>query len=316
MSALPYHMLENKNITVSFNDGYFNHSENLRILSVLLGSLNIVANGCFLILLIISRKSVNWKRYALVANLTVSDFLVNLLFVSLVFTRRSNTIKSILRNLMTFTFKVNLLSYFGTIVIQYFAVKQPLQYKTVLNLYKIKICVCVIWCFVFMYIVLIALLSNTIEAFNIVCSIFDLTFQGLITLLNTVFYLYIVYISLKKKRQKLDSAAVKQLNKKIAVRNNLRSNFYPNIDETRTFVKECKFLITIGISLLIYWICMLPLWIYWVAMEIINEPYYFSVTIWKQRWLLIWFSRCFFDPLLYIYREPKLIKKFKSLIVC
>lgn len=308
-------MIYSQNNSFSFNETSVDYPEKLRTWAISLGSLNILANGLFLLLLYISRKYINWKRYAIVTNLTVSDFILNLLYVTMVLFWWSNIFRSVFRNLMVFTFIVNMLSYTGTIFIQYYAVKQPIRYMTVLNMSKIKLSIALIWIVVFFYVIVTQSISYNTEVLSIIVSISELILQGMVMCLNTALYVYVLYISKKQKCQRMYSPKERQLPRDMELRKNMRSEFRSNISyEANTFVKEYKFLVTIGISLLIYWITMLPLWIYWTGLEIGNKRFYFTLSAWKQSMILIWFLRCFFDPLLYIYREPKLLQNLKRLL--
>lgn len=311
-------MWQNQNVSLSFlvNGTCFYDSANFPICvsTVILSSFNVFVNAIFLVLLFMSRRHISWKRYAHITNLTVSDLFVNCLFVGHLLFRRSLVTKFILHKLLGLGMRVNSFSYFASIFIQYYAVKQPLQYRTVVNMYKIKLSIGLIWCFTLIY-VAVSVVTTYYSSSYLILSISDLLLQGIFAFLNTILYVYVVYISNNQKRLKMRSVKTGKWSADVGIRKNLPPEYQLIISETRSFMKGYKFLITVGLGLIIYWLTALPLWFYWIIVEVSNRRIYFILTQTKQYVILIWISRCFFDPLLYIYREPKLIQNIKRLLL-
>lgn len=311
-------MLDDQNVSYFlYNETCFWNSQLLPIClwSFILGTINISTNGLFLILLFISRKQVNSKRYAHVTNLTVSDFLSNLILIGHTIFGRSLLSKRNLKRALVYAMTVNIYSYFMSIFIQYYAIKRPLQYKTKLTLSKIKLSICFIWIFVSLYFVLKVQVLLRFETYSIFISYTDLVINLTIGLLNTIFYSYLVYISHRKKCEKTGSIEKRSHMENILIRKNFSTSLEakPIIDQSRFIIKEYQFVITIGISLIVYWITTLPIYIYWLITEINDIRFYFLDNNTKLIVLLIWYTRCFFDPLLHMYREPKFIRTFKNI---
>lgn len=315
-------MLESRNLTYKataiLNATCFFSTESLPIClsSLFLGSFNILINGWFLVLLYLSRRDTNWKRYAYVTNLAVSDFITNLILVGLIVFGRSFWSKTILKHALVGVMKVSLLSYVSSIFIQYYAVNKPLQYKAYTTMRKIKFSICFIWCIVILYdVIKISCLFNFWIS-NFIFSLIDPFFQGLLVLLNSLFYVFLVYISHRQKCDKTSKVGKKIRLENVGLRRNIkRTRCHPNTDETKFDIKEYYFVITIGLSLLIYWITTLPVWIYWVMLEITETSFYLHENSRRPLLFLVWLTRCFFDPLLHISRERKFVRSFKKIFI-
>lgn len=306
--------MNNINVTIEYNrslcanETYFVCIESLSvyICAFILGTLNVFTNGFFFILLFISRKNLNWKRYAHVANLTVSDFVLNLVLIGFTFFCKTSMNRYMFKHLMIWAAKLNLFSYCSSICIQCYAARLPLLYKTYLNIHKMKLSIAIIWCISLLYALLKICLYFSSVTYNFVFSIYDVVVQGFLACFNTVSYLYLFYISKQQVCEKLCPS------ENIGLRKNFK-RLKCNTVERNVAVKEYNFVITIGITMLIYWITTLPFWIYLIVIEVTVTSYYLIDNTTQQFLLLIFLSRCVFDPLLHMYREPKFLRNFKRL---
>lgn len=287
-------------------DFLFSVSKSILLLKLFVALINIVLNIFFIILMKINFKNLKWKRYAFVANLALADTTMGVILFSLVLMTllKVDPIVILVMEIAVVTsIGMDILSYSGLLWIQYHAVKRPLHYQTILSTSKIKFVLYTVWVVMILYGIMRIYILVIKAWMHQYINIFQIAFLMATFLINTFLYIHILKVAIKQKHE--NCKALFDNGNEVG----LRKNTSFNNSTTKTWSEQYHFVITTGFSLILYWITVLPLWISWIIALVTKAALVdFVLRPSFQIAMLIWYCRSIFDPLIHLWREPKMIK--------
>lgn len=280
----------------------------IHVTKLILALSNLTINTIFLVLLFQKRSTLKWKRYWFVVNLSVSDITVGIILISLAIISLINTSNNamvlFLKALIIGPLIINVLSYSGGLWLQYHAVRRPLQYKTRLSTSELKFIIFLIWFTVYLYTaikwIIVYHFPDTLKAISVV----QFSFMVLVFFTNIFVYIYIMRVAVVQKNLHRTSVELKMSDKnQISCRKTSNASYKNKV----SFGNKYYFAVTLGFSLCLLFVAILPLGVYWYMEIMRGRIMLLSNDLVKEIVFICYYSRTVLDPLIHLYREPKLL---------
>lgn len=284
------------------------------ISNFIIGTMMVVINGILIRALYCHRRNLNWKRFACILNLAISDFICGVVLMVRGLTDLSNNsymgciLDEFLNLEVCASIIMTILNYDCELCVQYLAIKKPLFYHTKLTLTRILFVIFILWALILSYtVVKIGLeFSSYSEGASFIFKYIDLTAMGLSLIFNSVFYSYLLKVVAQKRKESINR---RRQSEKISIKLSTSSSESDtsNISRQNIFV-DYNTVITMGIQLVTYISTICPLFIYWIYSSIYGyDNFDTGRKVIDVVFESFWFVRAILDPLTFLLRERRLL---------
>lgn len=277
------------------------------------GVLIFFLNASFLILLFHNRHRISRKRYIFVANLAFCDLLSSIALIALAsaaFADWSGLAPFIiLDTALSSTAALIAMSYNLLLRVQYLAVRKPLQYRVKATKRNISIALILVWIFANVYAGVKAYMLCFEYYYTRALAIFEFSTGAMFCCCNSISFGYVLYVATKnrkdlaspKKHCQRDTADALTAGADDGER--WRTSSIPSRRDRKG---SCRFLVTTGIGLVIYWIGYVPFYVDLFLTVLSEKDKYFERGRWRHIAFLMCLLRSIWDPISHFVREPKL----------
>lgn len=272
------------------------------VTNLIIGLFMVILNGLLIKALYSQQRCLNWKRFACILNLSISDFICG----TILFSRGINDLiipKDFLDGILNLeicaSIFMTILNYDCQLSVQYLAIKKPIYYRTSVSLSKILMVIALLWITILSYtgIKLIFVFDEIWGESGIFFKSVDITAMGLSLIFNTVFYSFVLRVTTQKRRE---SITRRRLSDKLSI-SSTESESAPVIRQSIFY--QYNSVITMGLQLVTYISTISPLFVYWIYSSIYSVDHQELSDVFVS----FWFVRGILDPLTFLLRERRLL---------
>lgn len=278
---------------------------------LLFGTTILFINGLLIKVVYSQRRCLNWKRFACITNLAISDVVCGAVLmirgVTDLTCNASHLLDVIFGLEVCASIIMTIFNYDCQLFIQYLAIKKPLFYHTKLTLTNILLFIGILWFIIvsysaFKFILTIWVNWDHVALFS---TMVDVVAMGLSLIFNSMFYSFVLRVAANRRKEILDR---RQLSDKLSS-SSTKSDSTPVIKQS--IFHQYNSVITLGIQLITYISTICPLFVYWsyssmYAMST-SENLNISGELINSILESFYFVRAILDPLIFLFRERHLL---------
>lgn len=299
---------------MTLQDDAFRSTEGIS--NTVIGTMMLLMNGLLITTIYSQRRHLNWKRFACILNLAVSDFICGVVLTvrgvtDLTCTKSTCPLQLLDKMLgmeVCVSIIMTILNYNCQLYIQYLAIKKPLFYHTKVTVTNLLKVIGVLWIGLLLYTTFKVVMTfwSYWAGVDIFFTILDAVAMGFSLFFNSMSYSYVLRIAAQKRKEILNRRSIKLST----------STSSCSESDTAPVIKLSVFsqynsIITLGIQLITYIATITPLFIYWAYSSIYSISVYEPINVNGKTANAVlesfWFVRAILDPLTFLIRERQLL---------
>lgn len=282
------------------------------------GSVVLLTNGILLLQMFFNREYLRWKYHALTCHMTFCDLCSGLFFAILamsnIFGGKERHFFKWVKFYLLLSIRLTVINYNCSLYLQYVAIRDPFKFKTrITKLFVIKVLI-VVWLIMLPYAMLnsifVIFYPNSKAGFWFI--LIDGTVVSVCIILTLFHYYHVMKIAKIKKSQDVERRNQLKFDRSYSGSTGSTYSSGTVSMKRRTSVRIYRSLIATGFSLFMFLLSYCPCLISSLTLLSKNEydkPHSLRKPIVTSSVFAL-FTRAIFDPLVFLFREPKLKKSF------